>query len=58
MDLLGLSEYFLGIFIYVWKFDDNCTDHAVAVFLYVYFAAWRGSECDPAGYGAGVEFLT
>ena len=40
------------------QFDDNCTDHAVAVLLYVYFAAWRGSECDLAGYGAGVEFLT
>ena len=46
------------IFINVWESDNDCIDHVVAVFLYVYLTAGWRSKYDFAGYGAGVEFLT
>ena len=40
------ANSFYRIFYDVWKYDDNHADHALAVCMYVYYAAWRRSKRD------------
>ena len=44
--LFSICQYFYRIFYDVWKYDDNHADHALAVCMYVYYAAWRRSKRD------------
>ena len=39
-----LPGYFYGIFKYVRQHDNNYTDYAVALRMYVYHFAWRRAE--------------